>query len=229
MIAKVHSTIRVVTLTVSDPTPNSSDYFLEIEAHFAMRRGTPFIFSPKDWALMKKWFEDGIPLPVVIEAIDEVYRKNEESGRKKTISSLSYCRHSVKDLWEERRNLHVGDGEIVPEESSAAALEALAVDVESSELPGGLKATTAAAVRALVAEKTVPRIEEQLIAIEQQLFDAALAMLGGDEAEKLRQRVASSIRDGSKLDEKTRKRTEEANLRRLLRERFTLPRLTLFR
>ena len=28
-------------------------YFEDIEAHFAARRGTPFILSAKDWVLMK--------------------------------------------------------------------------------------------------------------------------------------------------------------------------------
>ena len=40
--------------------------------------------------------------------------------------------------------------------------------------------------------------------------------------------VATSLGDTSKLDPKIRARTEEANLRRLIREKFGLPRLTLF-
>ena len=76
-------------MTVS---PVAGDYFLEIESHFAAKRATPFILNAKDWALMKKWFDDGIPLTVVIEAIDSVFEKNETSGQRKMISSLSYCR-----------------------------------------------------------------------------------------------------------------------------------------
>ena len=40
--------------------------------------------------------------------------------------------------------------------------------------------------------------------------------------------IATALGDTSKLDPKIRERTEEANLRRLVRERFDLPRLTLF-
>ena len=29
-----------------------TEYFTDIEAHFAQRRGTPFVLSAKDWALM---------------------------------------------------------------------------------------------------------------------------------------------------------------------------------
>jgi hypothetical protein len=44
----------------------------------------------------------------------------------------------------------------------------------------------------------------------------------------LRREISASLGNTSRLDEKTRARTEEANLRRFIRERFDLPRLTLF-
>src|SRR5437016_7144739 len=113
---------------------SADQYYREIETHFAMRRGTPFILSAKDWALMKKWHDEGVPLPVVIEAIDTVFEKNETSGRRKVISSLSYCRHAVKELWEERKDLYVGEGETTPESKVAEILEALAQQLETSAL-----------------------------------------------------------------------------------------------
>jgi hypothetical protein len=200
----------------------SSDYFLEIEAHFAARRGTPFILSAKDWALMKKWFDDGVPLAVVIEAIDSVFEKNENSGRRKVISSLSYCRHAVKEIWQERQDLYAGSGEGTPEENVAGLLETLAAEVESSA------PETAGEIRALVAEKSVPRVEEKLIAIEQQMMDRILSGLSPGERAEIEQPVTAIVSDAA-LDDKTRQRTWEANVRRRIRDRFGLPRLTLFR
>ena len=172
---------------------------------------------------MKKWYEDGVPLPVVIEAIDTVFEKNETSGRKKVISSLSYCRHSIKELWSDRQNLYVGAGEVTPEAGPEALLEALAVQLETSEVA----APFAARVRALRSEKSVPKIEERLIDLERELVDAFIA---ADPAsiDAIRADIAVALGDTSKLDAKTRSRTEEANLRRLVREKFGLPRLTLF-
>jgi hypothetical protein len=207
----------------------SADYFLEIESHFAMRRGTPFILSSKDWVLMKKWHEEGVPLPVVIEAIDSVFEKNETAGRKKAINSLSYCKHAVKELWDERRELHVGAEGQAPEEGAGPLLDALAHDLEASSAPAAVVAEYAVRVRALVSEKAVPRIEELLIDLEAELFAAVFAALPRSVAEEIRAAVARALGDTSKLDEKTRGRTEEANLRRLVRDRFDLPRLTLFR
>jgi hypothetical protein len=200
----------------------ADDYFLEIEAHFAMRRNTPFILSSKDWALMQRWRDEGIPLPVVIEAIDSVFEKNETSGRRKTISSLSYCRHAVKELWQERRELFVGGSDVTPESNPQARLEELAQRIE----PGG-GAEFAARVRALGSERSVPRIEQRLMEIEGQLIDALIAS-APEEVERIRRDIAASLGDPSKLDPKIRARTEEANLRRRIRERFALPRLTLF-
>ena len=195
-------------------------YFEEIEAHFAARRQTPFILSAKDWALMKGWHDDGVPLPVVIEAIDAVFEKNETSGRQKKINSLSYCRHAVKELWKERKEMLVGAAGETPEAAPGPLLDALAVQLE------GVPAVAAFAprVRALVSEKSVPRIEEKLMELERELLDAVIAAA---DVAAIRAEIAASLA-GAKLDEKTRARTEEANLRRLVRERFGLPRLTLF-
>ncbi len=206
------------------------DYYLEIEAHFAARRGTPFILSPKDWMLMKKWKGDDIPLPVIIEAIDQVFARNEESGRKKVISSLHYCRHAVKEIWEERRQLHVGQEDLVPEEDPALALEIVAEAIERSLLPPGLPAAgLAAEIRALALLRSVPKIEESLIELEQRIVSTLLEAMPEEERAALRAQIAKSLGDPSKLDEKTRRRTEDANQRRLLRDRYALPRLTLFR
>jgi hypothetical protein len=209
-------------------TPSPDDFFLEIEGHFAMRRRTPFILSAKDWALMKKWRDEGIPLPVVLEAIDQVFEKNEASGRRKVISSLSYCRHAVKEMWEERKELYVGGQAGSPEEQAGPMLEALALRLEQAEIPRDIAADFAASVRALAAEKTVPRIEEQLIEAEHAMITRLLDAFPA-QAEEIRKEVARAVGDPAKIDEKTRARTEEANLRRVVRDRFALPRLTLFR
>src|ERR1700747_2453042 len=188
----------------------TDEYFLEIEAHFAHCRGTPFILSAKDWALMKKWADEGIPLPVVIEAIDSVFEKNETSGRRRIISSLSYCRNAVKEMWDARRDLYVGGSDVTPEVSPESRLESLAAR---------LREPFASRVRELARERSVPRIEQALMDIERELIQSLVSA-------EIRNELATL--DTSKLDPKIRARTEEANLRRLVRERFSLPRLTLF-
>ena len=202
--------------------PPVTDYFLEIESHFALRRNTPFILSAKDWLLMKQWQSEGVPLPVVIEAIDTVFERNETSARRKTISILSYCKHAVKELWTERKELYVGDAAVTPEAAPEMLLAALADAVAPHD------EATAAAVRELAREQSVPKIEEGLLTLEAALIEKLAAALPPDELTKMRGAIAQAIGDASKLDEKTRARTEEANLRRLVRDHYGLPRLTLF-
>jgi hypothetical protein len=192
----------------------SPEYFTEIESHFAVRRGTPFILNAKDWALMKEWAEGGIPLAVVIEALDSVFDKRDAEGRK--VNGLSYCKHAVKELWKERKELQIGAEDGAPEENVEPLLDALASRLEG--LPAA--APFAARVRALVRERSVPRVEEQLMELEQELIDALLPLADDLRAE------ARALTSGA--DEKTRARTEEAHLRRLVREKYGLPRLTLF-
>lgn len=207
----------------------SADYFSEIESHFALRRGKHLLFNAKDWALLKKWQEEGIPLAIIIEAIDSVFEKNESSGRKKAINSLSYCRHAVSELWKDRRDLQVGAEESVPEAALGETLAQLADDLTASGAPEAAVLPVAAEIRDLTKEKSVPKVEERLIELEEALLTAVMHALPDAEAAEIRAAVTRALGDTSRLDEATRARTEAANLRRIVRERYRFPRLTLFR
>jgi hypothetical protein len=217
-----------------EPTPQPSDYFLEIESHFATRRGTPFILSSRDWLLMKGWFEEGVPLAIVIEAIDSCFDKSAARPSKRVISSLSYCRHAVKEIWSERRDLYVGSDESTPETSPRAQLEALgaalrAAATAASEAVRLVVEQGAAAVEGASGLHSIPKIEERLMEIEHQLLEKLAATMTEAEIAEVRREVAASFRGGrGKVDDATRLRTEEANLRRLMRSRHGLPRLSLF-
>ena len=197
----------------------SSDYFTEIEALFARRRGTPFIVNAKDWALMKRWNSEGVPLAIVLEAIDSVFDKSDAKGRK--VNGLSFCKHAVKELWDDRRALQVGAQEATPEENPRPVLEALAGVLDAS--PRAIVAGFGPRVRALVAERTIPRIEEQLIALEEELIESILA--AAPDAEEMREQARTL---SASAGPKTRARTEMATLRRIVRERYEFPRLSLF-
>src|ERR1043166_5841076 len=161
----------------------SEDYFVEIEAHFSARRGTPFVFSPKDWWLMKEWRDQGIPLAVVIEAIDFVFEKHE--GRK-TVNGLSFCKHAVKDLWRQRRDLLVGEHASTPETDYAQQLTALASALDAFP-------HIASEVRALTSEKSVPRIEERLIELEAELIAHAIATLTDADVAAIRAEISRGL------------------------------------
>lgn len=217
---------------MTDLSPDD-EYFLEIESHFALRRGTAFVFSAKDWALMKSWRGEGVPIAVVLEAIDRCFDHRTASGRKAPISSLSYCRHAVVDLWEERKDLKVGEGGTVPETDPAPLLERLANELDaamehaSSETLRAVLAAAAGEVRAIRPLEAVPVIEERLLSVENRLLSSMEAAMSPQDLASLRAEVETAL-GGHKLEESVAARTRQANLRRLVRRRFGLPRLSLF-
>src|SRR5207253_5613831 len=113
-------------------------------------------------------------------------------------------------------------GAALPEEAPQELLSALAAEVER------VSATIAETIRGLISEKSVPRIEERLIEVEAELIAELLGSLPEEELAALRADVARGVGDTSRLDPATRARTEDANLRRIVRERFGVPRLSLF-
>jgi hypothetical protein len=208
------------------------DYFTEIESHFAMRRGTPFILSAKDWALMQQWRAEGIPLPVVIEAIDRCFEKAAEGGRRKVISSLRYCRHAVREIWEERKELLVGSDGALPEIDLATQLLSLGSELnEAAAVQASVRDVILAAAEEIIAIRptSVPLVEELLAAVEDRLFQRLREAIDPGELQMVLDEISRQLSGGAAKDQATLDRSREANLRRTLRNRLGLPRLSLFR
>lgn len=212
----------------------TDDYFKEIEAQFAFRRGTAFVFSGKDWALMKSWHESGIPLAIVLEAIDTAFDSRERTGRKGVISSLSYCRHAVTELWEERRQQLVGSEGGVPELSPVARVAELAGTLR--ELAGEHEAAVSSVIEDAVVrldelaskERSAPSTEDGLIAIETALVDGLLDAIPAGERDEMIESIEQELSRYAIANEETREKTRDANLRRLIRQKLRIPRLSLF-
>ena len=59
-------------------TEEDRAYYAAAEAAFIRRRGTPFLLSPRDFALLKEWRALGVPLEAVEAGIDEAFSRREE-------------------------------------------------------------------------------------------------------------------------------------------------------
>jgi len=211
---------------------SAGDYFLEVESHFARRRGTPFVFSAKDWALLKLWEAEDIPLAVVIEAIDCCFDKQSKTGRRRTISSLTYCRHAVKDLWEERKDLLVGSEGRLPELDPVSRLQVLAEELErsgASQSPvlSEVLSRAAASIRS-IKPASAPKTEGALMQLEQELIVQVLSALDEESRRSIDEELDRALSGYGELGSEVLRATREANLRRLLRDRLSIPRLTLF-
>lgn len=88
---------------------NYFNYFTEIEDEFVRRRGSHLMVSPLDWSLMEVWKERGIPLHIVLRAINnsfDAYDKRQNRGRK--VNSLLYCRQEVESCYHDYLESRVG-------------------------------------------------------------------------------------------------------------------------
>jgi hypothetical protein len=101
-------TIHQKPTTTQDPF-NYFNYFTEVEDEFVRRRGKPMFISPMDWALIESWKNAGIPLHIVLRAINESFDAYEAKGRKyRKVNSIFYCEQTVETLFAEYRLSQVG-------------------------------------------------------------------------------------------------------------------------
>jgi hypothetical protein len=71
-------------------TEEDRAFYAAGEAAFVARRGTPFLLSPKDFALLKEWRALGVPIEAVESGIEEAFTRREERGATGRINTLSY-------------------------------------------------------------------------------------------------------------------------------------------
>jgi len=154
--------------------------------------------------------------------------------RRRVISSLSYCRHAVRELWDERKNLHVGGESSVPEADVAARLgelgemlDAAAIQADETRLRDCLERASSD-IRSISISGSVPSIEESLMAIEEGLLTSAEAALPAAMLVAIQEDLARELSGYAFTDEETRERTRRANFRRRLRNELSIPRLSLF-
>ena len=90
---------------------NYFSYFSEIEDTFIRRRGKHLMLSPMDWALIEGWKERGVPLHVVVRAIEHAFDSHEAKKQKRTVKTLLYCQEEVEAQYAEWLKSRVGSHE----------------------------------------------------------------------------------------------------------------------
>jgi hypothetical protein len=88
---------------------NYFNYFTEVEEEFVRRRGKPLLVSPLDWALIESWKTAGIPLHIVLRAINQSFDAYDARPRKyRKVNSIFYCQQEVEASFAEYRLAQVG-------------------------------------------------------------------------------------------------------------------------
>lgn len=100
---------------------NYFNYFTEVEEEFVRRRGKPLLISPMDWALVESWKNAGIPLLIVLRAINKAFDSyDSRAHRFRKINSILYCQQEVEATFAEHRLALTGSSPESAEEPSSS-------------------------------------------------------------------------------------------------------------
>jgi hypothetical protein len=216
-------------------TEEDRAYYQAAEAAFIRRRGTPFLLSPRDFALLKEWRALGIPIEVVEAGVDEAFSRREERGAAGRVNSLAYCRDAVLEAWERRAETARGRGpeEGAPEPDAKAALMDLGRRLEECrERRGDLATPLGAALRSLSRLEASGRgaedLEGSLARLDRRLAGELYEALPGPERAGIEAEIEVLLAGaGARMDASAVEKTRRALTRRAVRERLGLPRLSL--
>ena len=211
------------------------DYYAAVEAAFIRRRGTPFLLSPKDFALVQQWRALGVPLEAVERGIEETFARREERGAAGRVNGLSYCHDAVLVAWERAAETSVGKGtgrDPQPADPGAQFERLAAALEEVSRLRPDLAAPLDAARSSLArltragkppeqAEASLARLDRKLASeLYEAMPQAARAAIDA-EVRRLVERARLP------MDDAAAEKTVRALTRRAVRDALGLPRLTL--
>lgn len=220
---------------------NYFNYFTEIEDTFVRRRGRNLLLSPLDWALIEGWQQRGIPLHIVIRALESVFDTFDKNPGKRTIKGLFYCREEVEAQFEEWLTSQVGkasehpaseDGGITREDIEKHISDA--IDSLRKPPTPELAEDFARAVERLellLADmgQNHQLVDESLADIERFLEHSLLERAAADELAELETEVAAALKPYKRTIEKDiYESTFRMMLLRRLRENAGVPRLGLF-
>ena len=81
------------------------DYFRTIEEAFVELRGAPLLLSPDDWQIARTWWERGVPAQFVVEELERIFRRRDETGATQRVHRLKYVARAIDEAWKEREEL----------------------------------------------------------------------------------------------------------------------------
>jgi len=222
------------------------EYFQVIESHFLQKRGNPMLLSPKEWSLIREWYEAEIPMDVVIRGIDRAFENKKDEAD--AITSLRYCRRLVKS--EHKRYLKSLEGAASPTTNA----ESKNVAEFLQQLVSGLSESSGIAAQngnsslsqllsqnsanikteildPFLAKKLndLQRVEEQLTTIEKEIEQVLLPTISEKQMEHLKEDAMRELKTfEDKLDLAVYQEMLRRTLIKSIRKLYNIPRLSLF-
>ena len=220
---------------------NYYNYFTEIEDTFVRRRGKHLLLSPIDWAMIEGWRDRGIPMHVVIRAIENVFDGFDKNPGPRSIKGLLYCKEEVEAQFLEWTSMQAGkvkegssevSAEFSPERVSEH-IESVITELERSTNPD-LREDIERAIsrlRQLATEKltNIESADKSLSDIENFLEHALLTSLDKARLAEVEKEIVSQLRPyKSQMEPEAYKQTSRVMMLKRLRDEEGVPRLSLF-
>jgi len=221
---------------------NYYNYFTEIEDTFIRRRGKNLLLSPLDWAMIEGWQQRGIPLHIVIRAIECVFDTFDKNPGPRSIKGLMYCREEVEAQYQEWLAMQAGKPSESDGTGEAPAFSRESISLHIQNAIDALQMSKNEALREDYA-RAVARLEElkanytedfealdkALCDIENFIDDAMLTKSDPDHLKELKKSVAAQMKPyKSGMEPNVYEETFNLMLLKSLREEEKLPRLSLF-
>ncbi len=221
---------------------NYYNYYTEIEETFVRRRGKNLLLSPLDWALIESWQERGLPLHVVLRAIETVFDGFDKNPGTRTIKGLIYCREEIEAQYEEWIRMQTGK----PVESSGTATDESFSRESVSEHISGIIAYLKESPKVNLRDdfdRSIARLEElhknltddfelvdkTLSDIEKLLDESLLKNSDKLHLKKVGKEITSQLKIyKTAMEPEVYKKTFDLMLLKRLREDEGIPRLSLF-
>ncbi len=236
---------------------NYFSYFSEIEDTFIRRRGKHLMLSSMDWALIEGWKERGVPLHVVVRAIEHAFDSHESKKQKRTVKTLLYCQEEIEAQYAEWLESRVGSHEEPGSKSKSdegqspfprdAVLAHLGRSLDTlGKLSSARKRTSddelsEALSRAVTllseikddyasaAQPDARKLEDSLTGIERLLDEAMRRAASESHLESANTEIDSLMKPYKRhMDKAAFEQTRENLLRKRLRDHYGVPRLSLF-
>jgi hypothetical protein len=218
---------------------NYYNYFTEIEETFVRRRGKHLLLSPIDWAMIEGWQDRGIPLHVVIRAIEGVFDGYDKNPGPRSIKGLLYCREEVEAQFLEWTSMQAGKNgsnegsvEFSPERI-VEHIETVIVSLRSSKTPELHEDIERAIARlqqlAVEHSNDLETADQALSDIESFLEGALLTHLDSTRLAEIEKDVAGQLRPfKSQMEPEVYAQTSRVMMLKRLRDEECIPRLSLF-
>jgi hypothetical protein len=230
---------------------NYFNYFTEIEDTFVRRRGKHLFLSSLDWALMETWKEQGIPLHIVLRAIERAFDSYESRPRKRSVKTLLYCQEEVEAQYAEWLESRVGASDATePDDKTPFSYKAVSehlkhchqsltalvqkrrLSVEDDDLTEALNRAIGILNEIendLGETLDTRRLEDSLTGLERMITDAMFSVISPEALEVVKAEITERIKPYRKqMDKASYQQTFDNLLLKQLREQFGIPRLSLF-